>query len=77
MAVSSENGGQTMIVAEVGAGIAAVPDVILVRKTFGADEHRFVSLAAVVDFLRRHGDPEMAGGYHDAALILEEAYGDA
>jgi hypothetical protein len=30
----------------------------------------------VVDLLREQGDPMMAGGYHDAALVLEEGFAD-
>lgn len=37
----------------------------------------YVSLDDVVDLLRRHGDPDLGGGYHDAALFLEEAFEDA
>lgn len=49
-----------LLVAEVGTGVAAVPDAVLVRKTFGADEHRFVSLDAVLSFVRSWGDSGLA-----------------
>lgn len=35
---------------------------------------RLVSLDAVVEFLRAEGDPDLAGGYHDAAALLDREF---